>query len=239
MPQQPEDHLLTKFTHIYNLNSDKFKIKVDNFDLIYYDCAFEFKRTQAQFNLAFAEILLNSGKQRKYFRKYAIVYHNGNDYELKVFNYADRLINNMSIKYENETPSLPSEDAKIFYKKLQETIVFQSFVGAEINDFIRNIETATYKEDVTLNNVYKLFNDWFNWIEFTNEDKNNISQDKIVQIFLCDILNNTIYNPKDELAFNKEEESSTPFTYKNGEYRSGTEVYTLKSPVIYNNYFEK
>ena len=138
MIKQKEDNILTKFTHRFKLNSDKFKIKENNFDLQYYDCGFEFKQNQAQFDLAFAEILLNSGKQRKYFRKYAIVYHNGDDYELQAFNYADRLIDNMSIKYENETPSNPSEDAKIFYKKLQNTVVFQKLIGEDIQQFIYN-----------------------------------------------------------------------------------------------------
>jgi hypothetical protein len=159
MPKLTEDELLTKFTHKYNLESDKFRTKEDNFDLKYYDCAFEFKKSEEQFDLAFAEILLNSGKQKKFFRKYAIVYHDGNDFVLKTFNYADYLINNFSIKYENETPSNPSEDARIFYKKLQSAVVFQPYVGEDINAFIRNLETATYQEEVTPENVYKLFYD--------------------------------------------------------------------------------
>jgi len=154
-----EDDILTKFTHRFNLDSEKFQIKEDNFDLKYYNCAFEFKKDVTQFELAFAEILLNSSKQKKFFRKYAIVYRNGNEYELKVFNYADYLVNNMSIKYELETPSMPSQDARIFYKKLQEAVVFQTYIGEEIHNFIRNLETETYKENVTIENVYKLFND--------------------------------------------------------------------------------
>jgi len=214
-----EDELLTKFTHRFNLDSAKLKIKERNFDLIYYDCAFEFKKDESQFDEAFAEILLNSSKQKKFFRKYAIVYHNGDDYELKTFNYADYLVNNMSIKYENETPSRPSEDAKIFYKKLQNTVYFQPFVSEEINTFINNLETATYKEEVTPENVYKLFNDWYDWIEFVDGDKSVMSQDIIVQIFLCDILNNTIYNlPKQSTAFETEKESTTSFIYENGKY---------------------
>ena len=239
MKKQSEDDILTKFTHKYKLDSEKFKIKEDNFDLKYYDCAFEFKKAEEQFDLAFAEILLNSGKQRKYFRKYAIVFHNGTDYELKAFNYADYLINNFSIKYEDETPSMPSEDARIFYKKLQETVVFQPFIADDIDTFIRNLETATYKEEVTLNNVYKLFNDWFNWLEFTNKDKNKISQDKIVQIFLCDILNNTVYNPKEsELYTDKEAETSTPFTYKDATYKAQNEFYEIKSNELHRQFWD-
>ena len=237
MASPSEDDLLTKFTHKYNLNTNKFKIKEDNFDLQYYDCAFEFKKSEEQFELAFAEILLNSGKQKKFFRKYAIVYHNGNDYVLKTFNYADYIINNFSIKYENETPSTPSEDAKIFYKKLQKTIVFQPFIGEEIDTFIRNLETETYQEEVTLNNIYKLFNEWFSWIEFTNEDKNNMSQDTIIQIFLCDILDNTVYNPIMDLFNNKVNESSTPFIYENGKYIARTEFYTIKSDELHKQFW--
>ena len=238
MSIQKEDDILTKFTHKYNLDVTKFKIKENNFDLQYYDCGFEFKQNQKQFELAFAEILLNSGKQKKYFRKYVIAYLNENNkYEIKSFNYADFLINNMSIKYENETPSSPSQDAINFYKKLQEAVVFQTFDTDEgINQFIRNIETATYKEEVTLNNVYKLYNDWFNWLEFTNEDKNKISNDKRVQIFLCDILNNTIYNPKEDIYV--DEESSTPFIYKDGKYEAGTEIYKIKSDETHKQFWE-
>jgi len=154
-----EDHLLTKFIGRFELDTEKYKVKENFFDLKYYDCAFEFKKDATQFDLAFAEILLNSGKQKKFFRKYAIVYHNGTDYELHTFDYIDRLINNHSIKYELEIPSMPSEDARIFYKKLQNTVYFQPFIGDEIYQFIRNLETATYKEEVTPDNVYKLFNE--------------------------------------------------------------------------------
>lgn len=157
MTTQMEDEILAKFTHRFELKSDRFKIKENNFDLQYYDCGFEFKQNPTLFDLAFAEILLNSGKQRKYFRRYAIVYHNGEDYELQTFNYADRLVDNMSIKYENETPSTPSEDARIFYKKLQNTVVFQKLIGEEIHQFIRNLENSIYEEEVTRDNVYKLF----------------------------------------------------------------------------------
>ena len=159
MTEISEDELRDKFTKRFELDIDKYQVEKDRFDLIYYDCAFEVKKSQDNFDLAFAEILLNSGKQKKFFRKYAIVYHNGTDYELKAFDYHDDLFTNMSIKYENETPSMPSEDAKIFYKKLQNTVYFQPFIGEDINSFIRNLETATYKEEVTPNNVYKLFNE--------------------------------------------------------------------------------
>jgi hypothetical protein len=224
-----EDDLRDKFTHRFNLNTDKFKVNDKNFDLQYYDCAFEFKQNQAQFDLAFAEILLNSGKQRKYFRKYAIVYHNGDDYELKSFDYEDRLIDNMSIKYENETPSNPSEDAKIFYKKLQNTIVFQKYIGDDIEQFITDIENATYQVEVSTENVYKLFYEWFDWIEFTNKDKNKMPQDKIIQIFLCDILDNTVYNPTELFFDGKETESTTNFIYKDGVYKTRNEYYEIKS----------
>ena len=226
-----EDDILTKFTRRF-IDNDNFQIKANNFDLQYYDCGFEFKQNQAQFDLAFAEILLNSGKQRKYFRKYAIVYHNGDDYELQAFNYADRLIDNMSIKYENETPSNPSEDAKIFYKKLQNTVVFQKFIGEEIQQFIYNIENATYKEEVTIDNVYKLFYEWFAWVEFYKQDKNKIPDDIIVQLFLCDILDNTIYNPKLEILFDgeTEKEATTNFIYEDGVYKTHSIYYKLISP---------
>jgi len=69
-----------------------------------------------------------------------------------------------------------------------------------------------------------------------------LSQDTIVQLFLCDILDNTIYNkPPQSSAFDKDTEATTPFKYKKnghgaGEYRARNEIYTIKSDDLHKQF---
>jgi len=86
----------------------------ERFDLILNDTAFEFKIVENDFNLAFAEILINSGKRKKYFNLYIIVYQKEGQFVAKTFDYSASYFNNMSVKFEQETPSRPSAETQFF-----------------------------------------------------------------------------------------------------------------------------
>jgi len=159
------------------------------FDLILNDSAFEFKIVESDFNLAFAEILINSGKRKKYFNRYIIVYQKDGQFVAKAFDYSDSYFNNMSVKFEQETPSAPSPEAQAFFDKLQKTVYFEPFIDDDIHTLIRQIKFNTTEISVTIDNSIRLFTEWRDMISFNNVAKNEISDDVLVQLFLCDLLN--------------------------------------------------
>jgi len=122
----------------------------DRFDLILNDTAFEFKVVESDFNLAFAEILINSGKRKKYFNRYVIVYQKDGQFVAKAFDYSDSYFNNMSVKFERETPSAPSAEAQDFFDKLQKTVYFEPFIGDDIHTLIQQIKFNTSEISVIL-----------------------------------------------------------------------------------------
>ena len=226
-----EEDLKTKFTHKFKLNIDDFKVNHDNFDLQYHDACFEFKINASQFDTAFAEILLNSGKKKRFFSRYVIVYtENKDDFVCCAFDYSDDFFPT-HIKFEQETPSQPSEEALRFYNSLQKTIYIQKYSDVEdlfgkneIKNLILEIENEQKKIVVTKENVIRVFNEWKSIIEFQNIAISNVSDDTMVQLFLCDLLNGTIYNSGSALF---ETETTTNFSFSDGEYRGGTTIFTL------------
>ena len=225
-----EEDLKTKFTHKFKLNVDDFKVNHNNFDLQYHDACFEFKKDACQFDTAFAEILLNSGKKKQFFSRYVIVYtENNDDFVCCAFDYSDDFFPT-HIKFEQETPSDPSDEAQRFYNSLQKTIYIQRYSDTEdifgkneIKNLILEIETEQKKIDVTKENVIRVFNEWKLIVEFQNVALSDVSDDTMVQLFLCDLLDGTIYNSN--ALF--EAETTTNFSFSDSEYRGGTKFFTL------------
>ena len=226
-----ENDLLTKFTHKFKLNVDDFKVNHNNFDLQYHDACFEFKINASQFDTAFAEILLNSGKKKQFFSRYIVVYtENKEDFVCCAFDYSDDFFPT-HIKFEQETPSQPSEEALRFYNSLQKTIYIQKYSDVEdlfgkneIKNLILEIENEQKKIVVTKENVIRVFNEWKTIIEFQNVAISKVSDDTMVQLFLCDLLNGTIYNNNGVIF---ETETTTSFSFSDSEYRGGTTIFTL------------
>jgi len=185
-----EDDILIKFTHRFKLDPAHFKVKDHNFDLQYHDACFEFKKNAAQFDAAFAEVLLNSGKQKMYFSRYVIVYtDDSNDFVCLSFDYSDAFFANMSIKFENETPSQPSEEARRFFGGLQKTVYFNRYLDRddlfgqnEIRHLITEIELNRAEIDVTIDNAIRVFNEWRQIAVFCNVPTAAVSDDTLVQL---------------------------------------------------------
>jgi hypothetical protein len=208
------------------------------FDLILNDAAFEFKTIESDFNLAFAEILINSGKRKKYFNRYIIVYQKDGQFVAKAFDYSDNYFNNMSVKFERETPSAPSPEAQAFFNKLQKTVYFDPFIGDDIHTLIRQIKLNTTETYITIDNSIRLFTEWRDMISFKNVPKNDVKDDVLVQLFLCDLLNGTVYNDSDNKLF-KGKEDTTLFTYSAGVYDDGNKHFDLETPEIHDSFWKR
>jgi len=208
----------------------------ERFDLILNNAAFEFKIVESDFNLAFAEILINSGKRKRYFNRYVIVYQKYGRFVAKAFDYSDTYFNNMSVKFEQETPSAPSAEARAFFDKLQRTVYFEPFIGEDIHTLIQQIKFDTTEINITIDNSIRLFTEWRDMISFKNVAKNDVKDDVLVQLFLCDLLNGTIYN--DNNLF-QGKEYTTSFTYSNGIYDDGSKYFDLEVPEIHTSFWKR
>lgn len=182
-------------------------VEKDKIDVIFQNkqkenlCYVEFKDTlkhEEEIQKALAQIVITNYKQTNRINKLAVVYNykskDNNIDVLKYFDISNLDLYSLAIKFENEKSCEPSMDAitKIFHV-IENSII--TYYNDEIKEFYKKLlEAKDVKIDITLHNIKDVFNEWRQNISFTCEQEESIENDKLVNLFLTDAMDNKNYD---------------------------------------------
>jgi hypothetical protein len=159
--------------------------------------AMEFKSELNSVSLkkAIAQIILTCKKAKVFVPYYAVAGVEEGEDILYLITHSDAVFTSLSVNWENEVPSNPSDDAVKDICAAAAGNCFR-YAGAQIKDVIDNaVKNLSHKIEITEENVIAIFHEWANTVKFSQKE---ITEDMLINIFLSSLLDGTRYKRRIE-----------------------------------------